>query len=311
MELALLRSFLAVYRTGSFTKAAGLLAISQPTVTCQIRNLEKEIGQLLFLRTSRGAIPTEAAEELAEETGAHIDALEAAVLRRQDPLDLTERTLSLAGPADLVSTLLLPALAGLIHDGLRLRVGFGPTDDLLDDLSAGLHDLVVATAQPRRHGIVETPLMDEEFLLVGPAALAGRVPPEQVASAGPAALKGIPIIAYADNLPIVRRYWQTVFAERPSCGAQVVVPDLRAVLATVKAGGGISVVPSYLCAGELAREEIRPLHEPAARPLNTLYLATRTGASANVVLSAVHSHLLAEAKSWSAMSAGVHSDSQR
>ncbi|MDF5756960.1 LysR family transcriptional regulator [Spongiactinospora sp. TRM90649] len=300
MDLTLLRSFLAVYRTGSFTKAAGLLSISQPAVTCQIRNLEKEIGQLLFLRTPRGAVPTEAAEELAKETGVHIDALEAAVLRRQDPLDLSERTLSVAGPAEMISTRLLPALADLIHDGLRLRVSFGLTDELLDELSAGLHDLVIATARPKRHGIVSTPLMDEEFFLVGSADQAAKVPPERIASGGPAALKGIPIIAYADNLPIVRRYWQTVFSERPAFDAQVVVPDLRAVLATVKAGGGISVVPSYLCTDELDRGEIRALHEPDMPPLNTLFLATRSGATSNVVLSTVHSHLLMKAQLWSA-----------
>ncbi|WP_343953226.1 LysR family transcriptional regulator [Nonomuraea longicatena] len=295
MDLTLLRSFLAVHRTGSFTKAAALLSISQPAVTSQIRNLEQDLGQLLFLRTPRGAVPTESAHELARETGAHLDALEAALVRRKEPLDLSERTISLAGPAEVISVWMLPALADLIREGLRLRVTLGLTDELLDGLQVGLHDLVVATKQPRTAGIVATPLIDEEFSLVGSPEEARRIAPELIDALGPQALDHVPILSYAENLPIVRRYWMTVFQQRPDFSAQVVVPDLRAVLAAVKAGAGVSVLPAYLCAGELERGEIEVLHEPELRPLNTLFLAVRSGAATNGVLSSVHSHLLTKA----------------
>ena len=39
MDLALLRTFLAVHRAGSFTRGAALLGLSQPAVTGQIRTL--------------------------------------------------------------------------------------------------------------------------------------------------------------------------------------------------------------------------------------------------------------------------------
>lgn len=49
-----LRSFYAVGRELSFTKAADLLCIGQPTVTTQVKSLEETYGRQLFLRTPSG-----------------------------------------------------------------------------------------------------------------------------------------------------------------------------------------------------------------------------------------------------------------
>jgi DNA-binding transcriptional LysR family regulator len=71
-----LHTFVAVYRSGSITKAAKYLNLSQPAVSGQIRTLETQIGRDLFTRTSRGIIRRAAAHELARSSGPHIDALE-------------------------------------------------------------------------------------------------------------------------------------------------------------------------------------------------------------------------------------------
>ncbi len=72
----------------------------------------------------------------------------------------------------------LPALAPLVEDGLLLRAATGLTDPLLDELRAGRHDLVVATARPRGRALSAVPLMDEEFVLTaaraGPPVPGGR-----------------------------------------------------------------------------------------------------------------------------------------
>jgi DNA-binding transcriptional LysR family regulator len=298
MDLALLRSFLAVYRTGSFTKAAPLLGITQPAVTGQIRTLERQLNNQLFLRTPRGAMPTEAAEELAREAAMHIDALEAALQRRVDPSGLADRTLNFGGPADMVAVRILPALAELIHGGLRVRVTTGLANDLLDNLVAGLLDVVVSTVQPRRAGIVATPLMDEEFCLAGAPRWAEDLPLERIESCGADALRDAPLIAYADSLPLIRRYWTTVFDEMPDFRAQVVVPDLRAVVTLVRAGVGISVLPTYLCQAEVDSGDIVCLHRPSLPPVNTLYLATRSSTSADATIVAVCDELLTAGRTW-------------
>ncbi|RRH91813.1 LysR family transcriptional regulator [Mesorhizobium tamadayense] len=59
-----LRSFYAVGRELSFTKAADLLCIGQPTVTTQVKALEETYEVQLFLRTPRGLKLTDAGEAL-------------------------------------------------------------------------------------------------------------------------------------------------------------------------------------------------------------------------------------------------------
>jgi DNA-binding transcriptional LysR family regulator len=298
VDLTLLRTCLAVYRTGSLTKAARVLGISQPAVTGQLRALEARLEQPLFLRLPSGAVPTDAAHELVRDTAAALDSLEDALARRLRPEKLADRTVRLAGPAEIITNRVLPAVSDLIVDGLRLTVSLGLTESLLAELADGGHDLVIATSRPRSQALVAMPLVDEEFALVGGVPWAERVSAAEIAMRGAAALDDIPLIAYAERLPIIRRYWLTVFGRRPAQAAQVTVPDLHAVLAAVRSGAGISVLPTYLCADEIDRGDIRVLHEVETPPLNTLFLAVRAGGTPSAGLTALRSHLLTKARLW-------------
>lgn len=184
-DLNLLRTFLAVYRSGSFTAAAPLLGLSQPTVTAQIRTLEQQTGRELFTRLPRGVEPTHLAHDLAGQIAGPLDAL-ASLGGRSTVLTGRAIPVHLAGPAELLCARALPALASLVAEGLRLRITMGLTDPLLDALRAGHHDLVIATRRPGGRALTSLPLVDEDYVLVaspaGPGASGsgwrptGRVP---------------------------------------------------------------------------------------------------------------------------------------
>ncbi|GAB2872067.1 LysR family transcriptional regulator [Streptomyces deserti] len=295
-DLNLLRTFLAVYRSGSFTAAAHLLGLSQPTVTTQIRSLERQMRRELFERLPRGVAPTAVADELAARIAAPLDAL-AAATGHGTPARARPEPVHLAGPAELLSTRALPALAPLVTQGVRLRVTTGLTDPLLDELRTGRHDLVIATTRPRGRTLSAVPLTDEEFVLVAAPVWADRVR-DRLAAEGPVALHDVPLITYAEDLPIVRRYWRHVFGRRLNGRAAVSVPDLRAVLALVTAGAGFSVLPRYLCAEELAAGALVPLDEPEDAPINTGFLVQRPGTSDNPHVALVRDRLLQAARAW-------------
>ncbi|ASN22808.1 LysR family transcriptional regulator [Streptomyces pluripotens] len=294
-DLNLLRTFLAVYRSGSFTAAAHLLGLSQPTVTTQIRALERNTDRELFQRLPRGAAPTPFAHDLAAQVAAPLDALARTVGHEPGPQE--RPPVHLAGPAELLCARVLPALAPLAADGVRLRVAMGLTGPLLEELRAGRHDLVIATFRPRGRVLTTMPLMDEEFVLVTGPAWAARLQ-GRLATDGPSVLHTVPLVTYAEDLPIARRYWRHVFGARLSCTAAVTVPDLRGVLAAVAAGAGFTVLPRYLCQSELASGTLVPLHETDDPPINTGYLVQRPGAPGNPDVIRVRDHLLEAGRTW-------------
>jgi DNA-binding transcriptional LysR family regulator len=55
------------------------------------------------------------------------------------------------------------------------------------------------------------------------------------------------------------------------------VPDLRALAAAAVAGAGVTVLPSYLIADELADGRLVVLRETDDPPINTLYIVRRPG----------------------------------
>ncbi|WP_404199155.1 LysR family transcriptional regulator [Streptomyces tauricus] len=296
-DLNLLRTFLAVYRSGSFTAAAPLLGLSQSTVTAQVRTLEQQSGRELFTRLPRGAQPTQPAHELAGQISGPLDQL-AALEGRSSLLPGSTAPVHLAGPSELLCTRVLPALAGLVEEGVQLRVSQGVTEPLLEELRAGRHDLVITTRRPHGRALTSLPLADEEYLLVAAPRWAGRSMGPLEAEDACGALRGVPLVAYADDLPIVRRYWREVFGKRIGTHAAVTVPNLYAVVSAVTAGAGYSVLPRSLCQEHLADGRLVLLHDPQEPPLNTLFLVQRPGAEGNPDVARVRDQLAHAAREW-------------
>ncbi|MEU1532887.1 LysR family transcriptional regulator [Streptomyces fagopyri] len=296
LDLGLLRTFLAVHRARSLTTAARVLGVSQPTVTAQVRALELQLGRQLFERLPRGVAPTTVADELAGEVAGPLDALAAVADRGRTGVEAPPEPVHLGGPAELVSVRALPALASLTDQGVLLRVTTGLAEGLLEGLHSGRFDLVLSAVRPRGRSVISVPLMDEEFVLVAAPVWARRIGP--LADADPGPLRDVPLIAYAEDLPILRRYWRHVFRTRLSARPAVVVPDLRGVLASVAAGAGVSVLPRYLCEDELASGAVVPLLSPEDPPINTGFLVERAGALPRAPVSAVRERLLQAARSW-------------
>lgn len=292
-DLNLLRTFLAVHRSGSFTAAAPRLGLSQPTVTAQIRALEQQTGRELFTRLPRGVEPTPYAHELAAQIATPLDAL--ATL---EDTDTTAGPVHLAGPSELLCVRVLPALAPLVTDGVQLRVAQGLPEPLIEEMRTGRHDLVIATRRPRGRALESVPLADEEYLLVATPAWAQRVGGHAQADDLCAALREVPMVTYAEDLPIIRRYWRTIFGKQHTARAAVTVPNLYAVLSAVNAGSGYSVLPRSLCQDHLDSGRLTLLHDPQEPPLNTLFLLQRPGAEANPDVLRVRERLREAARAW-------------
>ncbi|HEX6837954.1 MAG TPA: LysR family transcriptional regulator, partial [Polyangia bacterium] len=110
-----LQAFAAVAGTGSFTRAAKALHLSQPALSRRITGLEEELETVLLIRSRVGASLTEAGRRLLEFVDAQ-RALEEELLGELGSSPTAYRgSVRIAGISSLVPAVVLPALAPFLH----------------------------------------------------------------------------------------------------------------------------------------------------------------------------------------------------
>lgn len=297
LNLSQLRSFQSIYRLGSFSKASEQLNLTQPALSKQIQQLEQRLGHTLFTRLPRGIAPTPAAHELARRIGQHLDALESL----SDTFKLGSSSLAgtvyIGGPSEFLGAKVLPALADLHEEQLLLRVKLGQPETLLDELQSGALDMFVSTVRLSRPGLETIALYLEELVLVGNSYWANKLPAKQLATKGLELLSQTPLLAYSEELPLLRRFWRKTFGKVPDTTATLVIPDLRAIVQSTKAGAGVTVVPRYLVEEELKNGELLELYKAAKPSVNQLYLISQSKKS-HARVSYVRDRILRASSSW-------------
>lgn len=252
-DTELLRTFLAIYRAGSLTDAAHHRGISQPAVSQHLAALERASGARLFVRGPAGVTPTEHARELYAQVTEPLDALEAVIagLRGKETLS-GSAPVRVGSSPEFFSAEVLPRLVG---SEISVSAVFGTDAELLALLDHAEIDLAVTSSSPARRSMQAVQIGAKRFSLV----CARQVAPspslrslEELA----AWLRGQPWASYSLELPITRRFWQTVLGRPFSARPRLVVPDLRAVLRAVELGIGVSLLPTFVCADPLAEGRV-------------------------------------------------------
>ncbi|MFG2595276.1 transcriptional regulator CynR [Streptomyces sp. NPDC048462] len=171
LELRHLRYLLAVAEHAGFTRAAEELHISQPTLSQQIKQLERTVGVQLFDRSGRAVRLTDAGETYAHYARRALQDLAAAERAVLDVRDLSRGALRLAMTPTFTAYLVGP-LAELLHTrhpGITLDVRELPQDRIESALLADELDLGIAFHGPHLPGIGATDLFTETLsLVVGP-----------------------------------------------------------------------------------------------------------------------------------------------
>lgn len=147
IDIALIRAFLAVVETGSVTRAAALLNLTQAAVSQQLKRLEDLFGQALFERANRALTPTAAGERLVPHAE-RLLALNEEVWSFMHAPDY-EGEIHVGVPWDIVQPTLPPVLKRFDRAWPRVRVMLvaDVTVTLLEQLKRGALDLTLTTEQ--------------------------------------------------------------------------------------------------------------------------------------------------------------------
>ena len=179
MELRTLRYFVQVAEVESFSRAGERLRVAQPALSRQIRKLEHELGQRLFLRIGRRIELTEAGRLLLARAQALLQqAANLADEVRTATSDLTGTVRVGISPA--VSELLAPiVLEGCGQDHPKLRIHFveGFSRLIMEQLLNQELTLCLLHNPPAHAALSVHPIVLDSMYLVGPAAGAFELPP--------------------------------------------------------------------------------------------------------------------------------------
>ena len=170
MELRVLNYFLTVAREGGLTGASEVLHVTQPTMSRQIQELEEELGQKLFIRTTRSMVLTpegmllrkraEEILEMAERTKSEFFAMGSTVAG--DVLIGSGETFALKQLTDLMAQIREE------YPGIHFQIYSGNAEEVAERLEKGLLDfgVFVEPADISRYNSIRLPVMDTWGLIL-------------------------------------------------------------------------------------------------------------------------------------------------
>lgn len=266
MNLHHLRTFVAVWRSGSISKAAETLGIAQPAASAQIRSLETELGKPLFTRHARGVRSTPVADELARTIGGRLDGAEAAFERLRARSSLLEGIVHVAGPAEFVGARMLGIFTSLLDTGIDVRARLGGRDAIYAWLERGEIDLAITASEPADPALGHEVVFTERLLLVASPKLGLAGDPATA----------WPWLAYDEDLPLIRVLLRDLDPTLlSSASIRLTVPSLTLLRDLAIAGAGVTVMPDYLCRDALAEGRLSRVNPDLPVPANDLRLVWR------------------------------------
>ncbi|TNI29427.1 LysR family transcriptional regulator [Aeromonas veronii] len=141
LDPLLLRSFVAIIDTGSFTRAGERVHLTQSTISQQIRRLEQQLGCPLLDRSGRQVVATAEGEKLLG-LARRILAL---LAQAEEQVSEGSMALSLGVPEDFAAGAITPVLAAFARDypEVRLEVQSGLSHEIWQRFEAGELDLAL------------------------------------------------------------------------------------------------------------------------------------------------------------------------
>ena len=148
LDTALLRAFVALAETLSFSRTAERLGRSQSAVSMQIQKLEAALGCALFARDKRNVRLTPEGEALLGDARRMLALAEGMLARGRGP-DV-EGEVRFASPEDFATQYLPEILAAFAakHPRVRLHVNCDLTLKLVEGFGRGEYDLIVVKQDP-------------------------------------------------------------------------------------------------------------------------------------------------------------------
>lgn len=253
MNLRDLKYMVAVAETNNFSKAAEQCFVSQPTLSGQIKKLEKELGVIIFERTNRSVEITAIGSEIlvhARQMLEQANVITQLAQAQQDPLAGPLRV----GAIPTLSPYLMPLILAELkkkHPQMQLVLSEEQTDTLLTRLHNHEIDVALLATSVDEPSLESVPLFDEPFWVAFPRKH-GFYNKEKITRAD---IDKEKLLLLSEGHCLARQAMDVChISERQNEGemADLRAASLETLIQLVKAGYGITLIPALALAGSWA-----------------------------------------------------------
>ncbi len=235
---------------GSFSRAADVLNITQPSLSQYIKKIEKQIGLELFDRTNGDVRLTDAGRVYID-TGRKILDLEHRMENSFTDLASYKTGSLIIGAAPYRAASMLPTIARsfqTLHPGMHLVVREGTTAELVEGMEHGEYDLALTLLPIDERLFAWEKVMEEELVLAVPGnhppISATTVPSRKYPSIDVKELDGKSLVMLTDAQYMQKQLANIMLDHKVTVYPATIVKSLEAQIEFVKAGVGMALVPS-------------------------------------------------------------------
>ncbi|MFJ6934513.1 LysR family transcriptional regulator [Streptomyces sp. NPDC101132] len=275
MQFQQLVYFVAVAETRHFTRAAERVHVAQPSLSQQIKALERELGAELFSRARGNIALTDAGEALLPLARRILADAETARVEVQELAQLRRGRVRL-GATPSLCTGLLPDVLRSFHDahpGIELLIEEGGSHDLVRELARGALDLalIALPLPPSAPSLRTVELLTEDLVVVSAES---APPPGGGGELAVADLRAEPMVMFRHGYDLRELTVAACRAEGFEPSFTVEGGEMDAVLGFVRAGLGLAVVPAMVA--DRAGPGLRTTRLAGSPLRRTIALAHRT-----------------------------------
>lgn len=271
MERRQLEFFLAIAEAGSFTGAARVLTIAQPSLSHSMRTLESELGTTLFERHGRGVRLTPAGEALVGPARRAVRSFAEAAGAVRGAADEGFARLRIVTATPWAVEPLVPLVAA--YRRVRPRVRLEVTDPssravVLEQVRAGEVDLGLVDGVAPGGTVASLPLVEHELVAVLPPGLHSAPVPTW------ADLVALGLVATPRGTALRDLLDERLAEVAGDAEPAVVTAHVASLVPLVLAGAGVAVLPSGMAA-DAARQGARtaPLDPPVRVAVSLVWRA--------------------------------------
>lgn len=284
MEIKQLRSFAAVVRYGSFTRAAEHTYLSQPTISTHIRTLEEELGTQLLLRNTKNMQVTQRGQELYD-CACRMLELHDNLLSRWSQND--QRIIQL-GASTIPSAYILPEVLpdyGKQYPESYFVVHQSDSRQVIQGVVDGLFDVGMSGMACTEEGIQCIPFFRDTIVLITPVTRRFLAMQNKGEGALGELLKE-PIILRetgSGSQKCADRFLAHMGVSENDLKVTARVNDQESIKNLVSGGLGVSLVSQKAVRDFVEEKRLLAFPLPKERAERDLYLLLRNGASEEAV----------------------------